>query len=45
MKYPNILEEELKNKVSHDFFQKYDCTKILGKVDFAVKDSSETYFL
>ncbi|MCL1938517.1 MAG: hypothetical protein FWF52_09015 [Candidatus Azobacteroides sp.] len=37
MKYPNILEEEIKNKVTHDFFQKFDCTKILGKIDFAVK--------
>ena len=37
MKYTNILEEEIKNKVTQDFFQKFDCTKILGKIDFAVK--------
>ena len=37
MKYSDILEEEIKNKVTHDFFQKFDCTKILGKIDFAVK--------
>ena len=37
MKYSNILEEEIKNKVTQDFFQKFDCTKILGKIDFAVK--------
>jgi hypothetical protein len=37
MKYKNILEEEIKNKVTQDFFQKFDCTKILGKIDFAVK--------
>ena len=37
MKYVNILEEELKNKITQDFFGKFDCTKILGKIDFAVK--------
>jgi hypothetical protein len=37
MKYANILEEEIKNKVTRDYFQKFDCTKILGKIDFAVK--------
>jgi len=37
MKYANILEEELKNKITQDFFGKFDCTKILGKIDFAVK--------
>ena len=37
MKYQNILEEAVKNKVSQDFFSKFDCTNILGKIDFAVK--------
>jgi len=37
MKYQNILEEETKNKVTQDFFSNFDCTKILGKIDFAVK--------
>jgi len=37
MKYSNILEEEIKNKVSKDFFSKFDCTKIIGKIDFAVR--------
>jgi uncharacterized protein (DUF3820 family) len=37
MKYQNILEEAVKNKVSQDFFPKFDCTNILGKIDFAVK--------
>jgi len=37
MKYSNIPEEELKNKITQDFFSKFDCTKILGKIDFAVK--------
>jgi hypothetical protein len=33
----NILEEEIKNTVAERFFAGFDCTKILGKVDFAVK--------
>ena len=34
-KYPSsILEEELKNKVAADFFGAFDCSRILGKVDF-----------
>jgi len=36
MKYSNIREEELKNKIAHDFFGIYDCTKIIGNVDFCV---------
>ncbi|MCX6147270.1 MAG: hypothetical protein NTW25_08485 [Candidatus Kapabacteria bacterium] len=36
MSYLNIREEELKNKVAHDFFWLYDCTKIIGNVDFCV---------
>lgn len=36
MKYKNIREEELKNKVAQDYFWKYDCTKIIGNVDFCV---------
>lgn len=36
MKYSNIREEELKNKVAHDYFPSYDCTKIIGNVDFCV---------
>jgi hypothetical protein len=34
--YNNILEEELKNKVAADWFQKFDCTQIVGKIDFCV---------
>ncbi|MDR2293256.1 MAG: hypothetical protein LBE11_07270, partial [Prevotellaceae bacterium] len=33
----NILEEEIKNTVAAEFFDKFDCTKILGKIDFAVR--------
>lgn len=36
MKYKNIREEELKNRVALDYFWKYDCTKIIGNVDFCV---------
>jgi len=36
MKYQNIREEELKNKVAQDYFWIYDCTKIIGNVDFCV---------
>ena len=36
MKYLNIREEELKNKVAHDYFWIYDCSKIIGNVDFSV---------
>ncbi len=36
MKYHNIREEELKNKVAQDYFWLYDCTKIIGNVDFCV---------
>ncbi|MDR1683056.1 MAG: hypothetical protein LBS25_06685 [Candidatus Symbiothrix sp.] len=37
MKYKNIQEKEIKNQVTQDFFSKFDCTKILGKIDFTVK--------
>lgn len=36
MKYHNIREEELKNKVAKDYFWIYDSTKIVGNVDFCV---------
>jgi len=36
MKYQNIKEEELKNRVAQDCFWMYDCTKIIGNVDFCV---------
>ena len=34
--YPNIREEELKNKIAQDYFWLYDCTKIIGNLDFCV---------
>ena len=36
MIYQNIREEELKNKVAQDYFADYDCSKIVGNVDFTV---------
>ncbi|MFT4062851.1 MAG: hypothetical protein QM642_10905 [Edaphocola sp.] len=36
MKYKNIREEELKNKVGADFFKNFDTTEILGNIDFTV---------
>ncbi len=37
MAYPlHILEEELKNKVRADYFDRYDATPIVGRIDFAV---------
>jgi hypothetical protein len=37
MAYANTLrEEELKNKVANDYFNSYDCTKIIGNIDFCV---------
>ena len=32
----NIREEELKNRVAAMFFGKYDCTRIVGNIDFCV---------
>lgn len=36
MKYSKIREEELKNKVGKDWFNKFDTTSILGNIDFTV---------
>jgi len=36
MRYPNIPEEELKNRVGEDYFSDFDHKKIIGKVDFCV---------
>lgn len=37
MAYDNIREEAIKLKVANDWFGKFDCTDILGRIDFAVK--------
>ena len=44
--YENILEEELKNKVAHDYFADYDSTQIIGKIDFCIsvpQDGAELF--
>ncbi|MCL2131249.1 MAG: hypothetical protein FWH36_02150 [Lentimicrobiaceae bacterium] len=37
MKYSNIREEEIKNRVAKDFFDEFDCSEIIKDIDFAVK--------
>lgn len=44
MKYKNIREEELKNKVGKDWFKDYDTTEILGNIDFTVYPKQEGLF-
>ena len=43
---PNIREEELKNKVAADYFFDFDCTRIVGNIDFcvAVRDKQPALF-
>ena len=42
MKYQNIREEELKNKVAQDFFQDFDASTILKNIDFCIKPKNNT---
>ena len=44
MKYKNIREEELKNKVGADWFKTFDTTEILGNIDFTVFPKQDTIF-
>ena len=44
MKYKNIREEELKNKVGADWFQNFDTTEILGNIDFTVFPKQDNLF-
>ena len=44
MKYKNIREEELKNKVGADWFKAFDTTEILGNVDFTVFPKQDSIF-
>ena len=37
MTYANGLrEEEIKNKISSDYFSRYDSTQIIGNIDFCI---------
>ena len=44
-----IREEELKNRVAAAYFGKYDCTRIVGNIDFCVspkrRDPRQTTFV
>lgn len=42
MRYHNIREEELKLKVTADYFWLHDCTRIIGNVDFCVQAHQAT---
>ena len=44
MKYKNIREEELKNKVAADWFKAFDSTEILGNIDFTVFPKQDDFF-
>ena len=44
MKYNNIREEALKNKVGVDWFKKFDTTEILGNIDFTVFPQQNNMF-
>lgn len=44
MKYKNIREEELKNKVGTDWFAAFDTTEILGNIDFTVFPKQDNIF-
>ena len=44
MKYNNIREEALKNKVWADFFANFDTTDIPWNIDFSVKPKQTDLF-
>ena len=44
MKYKNIREEELKNKVGADWFHNFDTTEILGNIYFTVLPKQDSLF-
>jgi len=44
MKYKNIREEELKNKVGADWFKIFDTTEIVGNIDFTVFPKQDSIF-
>jgi hypothetical protein len=44
MKYKNIREEELKNKVGAHWFNNFDSTEIIGNIDFSVFPKQDSLF-
>ena len=45
MKYTNIREEALKNKVGTDWFNAFDTNEILGNIDFTVFPKQDNIFV
>jgi len=48
MKYPKIQERTLKNRVARNYFGLFDCTEIIEKIDFTVRNTKglvAEYFL
>jgi len=45
MVYKNIQEEQLKINVAKDYFEIFDCSNIIGKIDFSVALSNENSLL
>ena len=41
MSYQNIREEELKLKIAEDYFLTFDCTRIIGNIDFCAMVSQD----
>ena len=44
MKYNNIREEALKNKVGNEWFKQFDTTEIIGNIDFSVYPKQDNLF-
>jgi hypothetical protein len=44
MAYTQIREEELKNKIAQDYFGGFDCTRIIGNIDFCVTQPQNGLF-
>ena len=44
MKYVNMREEEVKNKVAVDWFLGFDTTQIIGNIDFSVFPEKDNIF-
>ncbi len=38
-----LREEKLKNKVAADWFAAFDCTRIIGNIDFAMDIPAESF--
>ena len=44
MKYKNIREAELKNKIAVEYFKQFDTTAIIGDIDFTVLPKQDGQF-